>query len=66
MMNVEQGISNDEVGSGQFSLLHSAFDIGYPAVRLSSPTQTAEKLQTKGINPETSPLARHIPAKPPP
>jgi hypothetical protein len=33
MMNIEQGISNDEVGSRKSSLLHWTFDIRYSAVR---------------------------------
>jgi hypothetical protein len=47
MMNIEQGISNIEVGCLRPSLLRSVFYIRYSVVRFS--TQIAKKLQTKGL-----------------
>jgi hypothetical protein len=49
MMNIEQGISNHEIGPRKSSLLHWAFYIRYSAVRVSPSTQIAEKLQTKAL-----------------
>jgi hypothetical protein len=49
IMNIEQGISNHEVGSRRSSLLNWTFYIRYSAVRFSSSAQIAGKLHTKDL-----------------
>jgi hypothetical protein len=47
MMNIEQGMSNHELGSLNSSLRHWKFDIRNSAVRSSTASQIAEKSQSK-------------------